>query len=303
MAIPETQLTTWAKQGAIKTSASTYDSIKKCIDGNNWKDDINYEIYLQGSYKNSTNIYGNSDVDIVVQFNSIFSHNISSLPEDQRNKFHSDFSSATYTLAAFKQAIIKRLKSCYGDSAVVVGDKSIKVAGNGSNRLDADVVVCNKYRKYRSYSSTGSPYVEGIKFKTERTSKTVINYPKEHYNNGVEKNRNERTRGNFKSVVRIFKNIKARLVSASALGSSTAPSYFVECLIYNVLDPRFQHSSYQAIMEAVLTQLATDEDAGTTSQYLVQNEQRLLFGTSDQQWNRNDAREFILKVIKLWNDW
>src|SRR5690606_20302160 len=170
MAISENQLATWSKQGAITTSASTYDSIKKCIGNGSWKDDVYYDVYLQGSYKNSTNIYGNSDVDVVVEFTSIFSHSTVQLSQIEKERFQREFTPASYTLKSFKTAIIKRLKECYGDNNVVVNDKAILVKGNGSNRLDADVLVCNSYRKYTSYTDTNKNYIEGIVFDTEHTN-------------------------------------------------------------------------------------------------------------------------------------
>jgi hypothetical protein len=47
MAFSEDQLNTWANQGATTTSANTYNSIKTCIESNNWNDDVNFDIYLE----------------------------------------------------------------------------------------------------------------------------------------------------------------------------------------------------------------------------------------------------------------
>jgi len=57
MAIPEAQLETWSHQGATVTSESTNGSIKTALESSNSKiKNKNTDIYLQGSYKNSTNI-------------------------------------------------------------------------------------------------------------------------------------------------------------------------------------------------------------------------------------------------------
>jgi hypothetical protein len=37
--------------------------------------------------------------------------------------------------------------------------------------------------------------------------------------------------------------------------------------------------------------------------YLVQNEQRKLFGSEDQQWNIEDATTFVNQLIKFWNEY
>lgn len=98
MPIPENQLAIWAKQGAIQSSASTYESIRNCIQNSTLNDDVYYKIYLQGSYKNSTNIYGNSDVDIVVEFTSIFSSDTSRLDSIGKS-VHNALLPAKYSLS------------------------------------------------------------------------------------------------------------------------------------------------------------------------------------------------------------
>jgi hypothetical protein len=64
MAIPESQLTTWSSQGSITQSANTYATIKLALEsGDTTYAGKSYEIFLQGSYGNDTNVYADSDVD------------------------------------------------------------------------------------------------------------------------------------------------------------------------------------------------------------------------------------------------
>tara|TARA_E500000318_G_scaffold102506_1_gene106858 strand:- start:2004 stop:2921 length:918 start_codon:yes stop_codon:yes gene_type:complete len=305
MAIPERQLQTWSNQGAVQSSAATHKSVENCIKKVNWNDDVNYVTYLQGSYPNYTNIYGNSDVDLVVEFRSIFSKNLSELTQEQRRKFDSDYDDAKYSLASFKIAVIKQLQKCYGDNNVDIGNKAIVVKGDGS-RLDCDVVVCNPYRKYNSYSSFNkTDYVEGIIFKTEHDvpQKTIINYPKIHLKNGSIKNRQENTYENFKPSVRVLKNMKATMVNRGYITKELAPSYFIECLMYNAKNSNYRKNTYSDIMVAIINQFYNDNNDGTMAEYLVQNEQRRLFGSEDQQWNKTDATTFVSQLIKFWNEY
>lgn len=78
MTIPISQLEIWSKQGAIDTPKKLKEKIEKSLksDSSKIQNKSQLNIFLQGSYRNSTNIYGNSDVDIVVQHNSTFSRNI-----------------------------------------------------------------------------------------------------------------------------------------------------------------------------------------------------------------------------------
>src|SRR5579883_1408271 len=80
--VPKKQLETWANLGAQVTAKKTFGSIRatlmssKLIAGK-WK----YNVYLQGSYLNPTNIYGDTDVDIVVELKGTFGSATSSLSE------------------------------------------------------------------------------------------------------------------------------------------------------------------------------------------------------------------------------
>ncbi|WP_271394145.1 nucleotidyltransferase domain-containing protein [Aequorivita sinensis] len=301
MPIIESQLSTWANQGSIKMSSKTYESVKNCIDSINWKPDITYDIYLQGSYKNSTNIYGNSDVDIVVEFTKIFSSSTSNL-DDIGKEVHNALGPAKYTLEDFKASIVKKLESNYGKGNVDIGSKAIKIAGNLS-RLDADVVVCNTYKKYhKNYGSRNLKATKGIIFTDSDNGDRIINYPKVHYDNGINKNEHKRTNGNYKSTVRIFRNIKASLVNSGIIGSGLAPSYFVECLIYNGKDECFRQSSYQQRVLCLLKQFVNDFKDNSVDNYVCQNEQRYLFGTGKQQWSKSEAKNFLAEVIKLWEN-
>jgi tRNA nucleotidyltransferase (CCA-adding enzyme) len=78
--LTEQQLETWSHPGARTTAKSTADAIKNSLTGSWRLAGKNVEVYLQGSYKNDTNIRGDSDVDIVVQLNSTFMPDLSELP-------------------------------------------------------------------------------------------------------------------------------------------------------------------------------------------------------------------------------
>ena len=98
------------------------------------------------------------------------------------------------------------------------GNKCIKVAGDG-HRLNADVVPCTAYRHYLN-----GTYTEGITFWTRGWTQ-IINFPKVHLEHGSQKN--HECGGRYKPNVRVFKNAR------NAAGNDF-PSYFLECLLYNV---------------------------------------------------------------------
>ena len=85
MAIPESQLETWSHQGSISQSSTTYNSIKGVLEANTTPyAGKSYKAFLQGSYGNDTNIWAESDVDIVICLNDCWQRDIESLsPEDK----------------------------------------------------------------------------------------------------------------------------------------------------------------------------------------------------------------------------
>jgi len=288
MPIPESQLERWSHQGAVVTAKQTHESIRAALLQHPARDNKDFEVYLQGSYKNDTNIRGDSDVDVVVQLNDTFSHNLS---EEQKRAFR--FTEATYCWNDFRSDVLTALRNYYGWDKVREGRKSLKVQ---TSYLPADVVVCIQYRKYPKFPRDANDYVEGMTFYVPSENRWVINYPKLHYYNGVEKNK--RTNGRYKPAVRLFKNARTYLVDRKIIPSDLAPSYFLECLLYNVPDDKFG-SSFQDTFCNVVNWLSR----ANLSQFVCQNEQLRLFGNSPEQWSEDKARQFVRAMIDLWNNW
>jgi len=300
MGIPESQLETWSHHGAVVTAKATHESIRNALNYYEWPEGVNFEVYLQGSYRNSTNIRGDSDVDIIVQLNSTFQRDLSALSEYENGLYQSAFSDATYLWEDFWADILKALQDYYDTSAISMGNKSLKIA-SGSGRLAADVVVCLQYRKYHRFRGiTDQEYAEGIVFYTRRENRRVINFPKLHYENGVKKN--ERAKGWYKPTVRFFKNARAYLVDRGIIAETLAPSYFLECLLYNVPDENFG-SSYQETFLSVIEWLVNSFSNGRYQNFLCQNEQLFLFGDTPEQWLVNNAVELFITLTELWKDW
>lgn len=299
--IPEEKLKSWATQGATVTAESTHKSVRNALDACDKLKGIDSEIYLQGSYKNTTNIHGESDVDVVVQLNKTFTRDISGLSSNAQELYKSAYEPATYFLSEFKTAVISALRDYFGDSFVSEGDKCIKVNKN-SNRLDADVLVCNQYRQYKHFASLNDEdYDEGITFNT-KSGRNIISYPKIHYNNGVDKNSQYRTNGWFKPSVRVFKNARSYLINNGTIDENLAPSFFVECLINNVPDNLFGNSygdTYANSVNWLYRSLSNEE----YKNFLCQDRKTILFGSSPEQWDKNEAYELISKLIELWNTW
>ena len=81
MAIAEKQLETWAKQGPTGQFTDTYNpSAATCSMLRRPYPLADVEVFLQGSYGNDTNVYADSDVDIVLKHSGAFFHDLSRSP-------------------------------------------------------------------------------------------------------------------------------------------------------------------------------------------------------------------------------
>lgn len=294
MPIPESQLQTWANAGALVMSQKSHESIRAALDSAQWAAGANFEVFLQGSYRNGTNIRGDSDVDVVVQLNSTWQYDITALPPDQQAAFHARYGNASYGWDAFRGDVLRALREYYGWGKVIEGRKSIKVA---TPYLPVDVVPCLHYRKYRAFGSLlGEHYVEGMTFHVPTEGRWVVNYPKVHYANGTAKNSS--TGQWFKPAVRMLKNARSYLVDKYALQKGLVPSYFLECLLHSVPDNKFG-DDHQATYCGIVEWLGSVD----LSTCRCQNGQLPLFGAGSDQWNTTTARQFQQALVKLWNEW
>jgi len=206
MLIPESQLETWTHIGAQQTAKDTADSIKGALANyTDWPDNIKLEDYLQGSYRNHTNIRGDSDVDLVVQLESTFYNNLT-----DEEKEYLGLSDSSYGFWEFRSDVLQALQRRFGSDSTVEGNKSIKLKADGG-RLSADIVTSVMYKKYiKTNGVNNTNYIEGMTFWTRTGNSQIINYPKIHYSNGTTKN--NQTDSQYKKTVRMFKNTRSNLV-------------------------------------------------------------------------------------------
>ena len=85
------------------------------LDAYQWPEGMTREFHLQGSYRNDTNIRGDSDVDVVLEMTSSFDHDASSLAEYDQRTLESTFQPATYGWDDFRRETLKALQGGFGD--------------------------------------------------------------------------------------------------------------------------------------------------------------------------------------------
>ena len=296
MAISEDQLDTWAAQGAIATSSDTYQSIRNALlaSGTPYagKD---VDVFLQGSYGNDTNVYAESDVDVVIRLDDTIYTDLSDLSADDRALYDVNRTAATYSYDTFKADVIKTLKAAFGDAFVKEGPKAVWIKPSG-NRRSADVIVSTEYRRYHRFRSwQDQRYDSGICFWSGYTQ--IVNYPKQHSANCTAKH--QATNKWFKPAVRVLKNMRNRMVDAGLIEKKLAPSYYLEGLLYNVPNDKFGTSYEDTFVNAYNWIIDAD-----STQFVCANEQYYLLRDGNEvTWPIANGDAFLKRLAQYWKDW
>ena len=296
MAIPESQLDTWSKQGSVAQSQATYATVRTWLEAKEAPIAARSKsIFLQGSYGNDTNIYADSDVDIVIATDSIYYHDTSELKPDEQAAFTANFISGDgYSYSKFKKEVTDHLFQKFG-AAVKPGKKAIFIKGDG-NRRDTDVLPAVEYRRYTRFrTAADSAYHSGITFWTS-DGVQIVNYPKQHSANLTAKH--QRTASWLKPNVRILKNMRNSMISKGLIADGVAPSYFLEGMLYNAPDGEFGSSYATTFTKAINWIIKCDR-----AKLLCANGQyMLLHPTSPVTWRAENMQKYLDAVTKFWND-
>ena len=197
MTIPLDNLQNWSRRGLGEMSKQTFNILSGILVK---KIGISRsDIFLQGSYSNSTNVRDNSDIDIVMEFG----------PDRDVKKL--------------KDYVFSNINGVNG-FYFTKGAKTVKF--NGSNLyVSADIVPCITVDKTKGC----------VALYDSNNDVIIYNYPKIHILNGRVKSGN--THGNYKKAVRLMKNAKNYLLDKGH--STNVSSYVIECMLYNVPDELF----------------------------------------------------------------
>jgi hypothetical protein len=295
VAIPESELDTWSKQGSVAQSRDTYATVKNTLDSNGSPYySKSFESFLQGSYGNDTNVYRDSDVDVVMRLDSSFYHDALLLPQDQYQEFQRAHpSTADYDLPKFKAEVAAWLKQKF--NGVTVGSKAIFIPGSGARR-DCDVLACARFKYYYRFNSLDDEsHADGICFFLKDGTR-VVNFPKQHSDNCTEKHK--ATSQWFKPTVRIYKNMRNHLVDSNTLQDGIAPSYFIEGMLWNVPADKFG-KSYQDTFVATFNYLFS---ANRATFKCANGIHPLLEANSHVSWSPANCQAYIDALRNLWNN-
>ena len=85
------------------------------------------------------------------------------------------------------------------------------------------------------------------------------------------------------------------LIDMNALARDDAPSYFIECLLYNVPDQLFKPK-----LALTYTGILSWLETARTKKFKCQNGRVLLFGRGLEQWTGDKARALVKALRELW---
>lgn len=279
---------TWSR-GPQKTETERIENTKKAIQDAIRSDDKlkdrNITVFVQGSYKNTVNVKKDSDIDIGVLCMDTFYYEFQD--ESLREYQQSRISPATYDYSTFKNEVESALVSKFGRSAVTRGNKAFDIKAT-SVRVDADVAAFFEHRRYYGRDK----YYSGVQMYTDKGEK-VINWPEQHYENGVDKN--DKTYRRFKRSVRILKKLKNAMENDNFIEQDKISGFFIECLVWNVPNKFFNNDSHYDRIKAIVTYLYNEtkkeeiiNDWGEVSElkYVFRGKNRSI----------EDANYFVLKA-------
>ena len=240
------------------------------------------KVFTQGSYRNNTNVRKDSDVDIGVLCYDTFSHN--PLPEGL-TEASLGLNPATYHYEQFKNDVEEALVAHFGRPAVKRGNKAFDVHET-SYHVEADVAPFFEHRRY----GTDGRYLSGVELRPDNGGR-VINWPEQHYDNGVHKNTTTHKR--FKALVRILKSLCNQMSKEGIAAAQPILGFLVECLVWNVPNHQFGHSTYTSDVRACLAYLFNNTMTGEEcSEWGEVSELKYLFPAS-QKWTRQQAHSFL----------
>lgn len=291
----------YEEQKIKDTHEAIREAISEHFDGNAVKEKYGLgqapvlDIYLQGSYKNSTNVTKSSDVDLVVQLETIWRDNKEILPVDQLAKYDASHVHTSYPFSEFNQEIFSALLQYFGTGNVTNDNKCLKIKEHG-RYCNADVIPCFTYRYYGFFESVDRQhYQEGMFFITNE-GKLVRNFPKQHYEALTKKS--NATNGIFKETVRMFKNMRDDLIDKGVIHEGIAKSYYIENLLYRVPIQHFTTSeTLTEIYKSILEHLILMYNSNQIQKLTCANEIDLLI--SDTNWKLENVREFLIALIKV----
>lgn len=287
----EETLTNWTKPPSVTEETKLQNAermVREAIAEDEKLSALSTETFGQGSYANDTNVKLNSDIDINVRYTGGFYFDLPT------GKTRSDFglnSPSEYSVEEFKNDIETALVNKFGRESIVRSNKCLNVKGN-TYRIEMDVLPTWNYRRYQENGS----YVLGAKLYTDNNHE-IINFPKQHIENG--KNKNANTHLRFKRMTRIFKKLRFKMIEDGEAVNENITSFLLECLVWNVPNSKFNENETWAsrLKESIIYLHENTKNLESCKEWGEVSELLYLFH-SGRKWASQDINNFL---VLAWN--
>lgn len=264
--------------------------VRDAIDARSSLKDLNKWIYTKGSYPNNTNVRQDSDVDVVVELHECRYYDYASgvtRPRSSPGGKYEGIWTPELWRAEINQALVDTFKAASLDTSGKIATEISAVAGS---RPSADVVPSFLYYRYDDAARTSSKQGSCV-FPTNGGAK-IVNWPDQQLTNGRAKN--TATSQRYKNYVRALKNAENTLVAAGTI--SKLPSYFMECLVFNVPDATLTTGTLDKGFQETLRWLYLRlKDGSAYENWVEPNWCKWLF-KGVQKWSVDDAETLVLKT-------
>ena len=128
-------------------------------------------------------------------------------------------------------------------------------------------------------------------------SPNIINWPEQHYENGVSKN--DATARRYKRAVRILKKLSNEMAANGIQSAKEAPSFLAECLVFNASNSCFEYLTFKRMIREVLAELFNNtRSSEECSEWGEVNELKYLFRTP-QPWTRESGAPVLERCVGL----
>jgi hypothetical protein len=197
-----------------------------------------------------------------------------------------------YNYPEFKNDVGDALVAHFGPPpAVVRGDKAFDIHEN-TYRVESDCLAAFRHVRYRrDYGGRIAVGAEGIEFRTDKGVR-IVNFPEQQQANGITKH--DATGQRFKKMVRVLKNLRNEMDEAGQSSAKPIASFLSECLVFNVPNSTFGHTTfYDELREVIRYLYINTEKEESCSEWGEESELLYLF-KGNKPWTREQANAFLL---------
>ncbi|MEV7358545.1 hypothetical protein [Kitasatospora sp. NPDC091276] len=243
----------------------------------------------KGSYRNNTNVQADADVYIKVQLNRPVHADFPTLVNwFRRQEILGKAYDGPWRASKLRQEVFNALDGYFSGPIDADHNIAFNIPAVAGSRPSIDVVPCFRYLLYTDFNC--EQFHEGsVVYAKDGTE--IVNWPDQQLENGRAKN--TRTSRRYKFAVRVLKSVENELAAQKII--KLLPSYFSECLIYNVPDDILTAGTFDDAIRESLVHLDRQLGwwFGDSGRGMVEpNGIKKIFGPG-QKWTVDDAQALV----------